>query len=151
MAYVFDRHSQARRWLTKSIEINEAYDPSKDVYIPRGRIVNVEYGENIGFEKNIERPSVILSRNSSNHSSGNVIVAPLTDKENKRKRNGEIHLLDSQYILLKENYPGLKYDSIIQCEDMRVVSKARLGDLLDTVSKEDMRAINKRLKFILSL
>lgn len=151
MAYKFNRHHQAKKWLHKSIEINEAYEPSKDKYIPRGRVVNVNYGENIGFEKNLERPSVILSTNSSNQSSGNVLVAPLTDKENKRKKDGKIHLLDSHYILLKEHYPGLKYDSIVQCEDLRVVSKARLGDLLETVNKEDLKAINKRLKYILEL
>lgn len=151
MDYKYNRHEKAKKWLNKSIEINEGYEPAKDKYIPRGRIVNVNYGENIGFEKNEERPSVIVSVNSSNQSSGNVLVVPLTKKRNKQKGGRPFKLLKSQYLLLKLNYEGLSYDSVVQCEDLRVVSKARLGDLLDTVNDEDMKAIDQRLKYILDL
>lgn len=151
MPYKYNRHHKARRWLDKSIEINEKYEPEKDKYIPRGRIVNVNYGENIGFEKNEERPSVVVSVNSSNESSGNILVVPLTKKENKQKGGRPFRLLKSQYLLLNKHYTGLSYDSIVQCEDLRVVSKARLGDLLDTVMEEDMKEIDKRLRYILDL
>lgn len=149
MAY--NRHNQAAKWLVESIEINEKYNPRNDAFIPRGRIVNVNYGENIGFEKNSMRPSVIVSVDSSNQRSGNVIVVPMTKKNNKQKGNQPFRLLRSQYLLLKEKYPGLAFDSVVQCEDIRVVSKARLGDLLDTVTDEDMKEIDRRLRFILSL
>ncbi|EIM05326.1 transcriptional modulator of MazE/toxin, MazF [Planococcus antarcticus DSM 14505] len=151
MAYEYKRHYRAKKWLDKSIAINESYEPSKDKYIPRGRIVNVNYGENIGFEKNEERPSVVVSVNSSNQSSGNVLVVPLTKKQNKQKGGRPFRLLKSQYLLLNEKYTGLSYDSIVQCEDLRVVSKARLGDLLDTVNDDDMKEIDKRLKYMLDL
>ena len=151
MTFKFIRHTEAMKWLVKSTEINERYKPTNHKYIPRGRVVNVNYGENIGYEKNLVRPSIVVSVDSSNQSSGNVIVVPLTKKENKTKDGRPFKLLKSQYLLLMANYTGLTYDSIVQCEDMRVVSKARLGNLLDTVSEDDMNEINKRLSYILDL
>lgn len=149
MAY--NRHKQAMKWLVTSTEINERYNPANHSYIPRGRIVNVNYGENIGYEKNQLRPSVVVSVDSSNQSSGNVIVVPLTKKENKQQNGQPLRLLKSQYLLMQSNYSGLTYDSIVQCEDIRVVSKARLGNLLDTVSAIDMKEIDKRLSYILDI
>jgi mRNA interferase MazF len=149
MAY--NRHIEAMRWLVAATNINERYTPAMNTFIPRGRIVNVNYGENIGYEKNLVRPSIVVSVDSSNQSSGNVIVVPLTKKENKTKDGRPFKLLKSQYLLVKSNYTGLTYDSIVQCEDLRVVSKARLGNLLDTVSEDDMEEINKRLSYILDL
>ena len=151
MPYKYNRHEKAKLWLNTSIQINEEYNPATDKYIPRGRIVNVNYGENIGFEKNEIRPSVVVSVNSSNQSSGNIVVVPLTKKQNKQKGDRPFRLLKSQYLLLNEKYAGLTYDSVVQCEDLRVVSKARLGDLLDTVSEEDLKEIDKRLKYMLDL
>lgn len=149
MAY--NRHKEAMKWLVTSTEMNERYNPANHSYIPRGRVVNVNYGENIGYEKNLIRPSIVVSVDSSNQSSGNVIVVPLTKKENKERGGRTFKLLKSQYLLLKANYSGLAFDSIVQCEDMRVVSKARLGNLLDTVSEDDMKEIDKRLSYILDL
>ena len=149
MAY--SRHLEAMKWLVEATEINESYNPKNHKFIPRGRIVNVNYGENIGFEKSLTRPSIIVSVDSSNQSSGNVLVVPMTKKANKTKDGRPFRLLKSQYLLLKANYTGLAFDSIVQCEDIRSVSKARLGDLLDTVSENDMKEIDKRLNFILGL
>lgn len=149
MAY--NRHKEAMKWLVESTDINETYNPKNDNFIPRGRIVNVNYGENIGFEKNLIRPSVIVSVDSSNQTSGNVLVVPMTKKQNKNKGGRPFRLLRSQYILLKDKYTGLTFDSIVQCEDIRSVSKARLGDLLDTVNEDDMKEIDKRLSFMLGL
>lgn len=149
MAY--NRHKEAMKWLVEATEINETYNPRNHNFIPRGRVVNVNYGENIGYEKSLTRPSIIVSVDSSNQSSGNVLVVPLTKKMNKTKNSRPFRLLKSQYLLLKTNYTGLAFDSIVQCEDIRSVSKARLGDLLDTVSEDDMKEIDKRLNFILGL
>lgn len=149
MAY--NRHKQAMKWLVEATEKNESYHPGAYTFIPRGRIVNVKYGENIGFEKNLTRPSIVVSADSSNQSSGNILVVPLTKKDNKTKDSRPFRLLKSQYLLLNSNYTGLSFDSVVQCEDIRSVSKARLGNFLDTVAKEDMDEINKRLRFILNL
>lgn len=147
----YERHKEAMKWLVEATEMNERYNPKENTFIPRGRIVNVNYGENVGFEKNKTRPSVIVSVDSSNQSSGNVIVVPLTKKANKSKDGRPFRLLKSQYLLLKSSYSGLIFDSVVQCEDIRVVSKVRLGDLIDTVSDKDMTEIDKRLKYMLNV
>lgn len=52
--------------------------------------------------------------------------------------------------LLKTKYK-LKYDSIVQCEDIRIVSKARVGDVIDFVDKADMKQIEKRMKYFFDI
>lgn len=151
MPWKYNRHLQAMQWLVEATELNEGYEPSKDTFIPRGRIVNVRFGENVGFEKNSKRPAVIVSVDSSNQRSGNVIVVPLTTKSRKTASGKGLRLLKSQYLLKQDKYPGLSFDSIVQCEDIRSVSKARLEDLLDTVNEEDMQQIDRRLSYILDL
>lgn len=147
----YNRHLEAMKWLVEATDLNESYSLGNYTFIPRGRIVNVNYGENVGFEKNLTRPSIIVSVDSSNQSSGNVLVIPMTKKTNKAKGGRPFRLLRSQYLLLKSNYTGLAFDSVVQCEDIRSVSKARLGDLLDTVTEEDMKEIDKRLSYIIGL
>jgi mRNA interferase MazF len=34
----------------------------------------------------------------------------------------------------------------VQCEDIRVVSKVRLGDLIQEIDNDDMKEIKKRIK-----
>lgn len=148
---IYNRHLEAMKWLVEATDLNEGYSLGNYTFIPRGRIVNVNYGENVGFEKNLTRPSIIVSVDSSNQSSGNVLVIPMTKKTNKAKGGRPFRLLRSQYLLLKSNYTGLAFDSVVQCEDIRSVSKARLGDLLDTVTEEDMKEIDKRLSYIIGL
>jgi len=151
MPWQYNRHLQAMQWLAEATELNEGYDTSKNAFIPRGRIVNVKFGENIGFEKNSKRPAVVVSVDSSNQTSGNVIVAPLTTKSRKTASKRPFRLLKSQYLLKQEKYEGLAFDSIVQCEDIRSISKARLEDLLDTVDEEDMQQIDRRLSYMLDL
>ncbi|MGM8216661.1 type II toxin-antitoxin system PemK/MazF family toxin [Bacillaceae bacterium W0354] len=58
--------------------------------------------------------------------------------------------MPTHYKLFKSKYK-LKLDSIVQCEDIRVINKSRIGDVIDFVSKSDMEKIDKRLKTLLDL
>lgn len=144
---MYKRHKELMQWTFRKTRINETMHTNKkrSHFFPRGSIVSVYLGENIGFEKGGTRPAVIVSNDMNNRASGNVVIIPLTDESNKPKR-----LLPSQYRLFKSNYK-LSLNSIVQCEDIRVVSKARLGNVIDFVNKEDMKNINKRIKTMLAL
>jgi mRNA-degrading endonuclease toxin of MazEF toxin-antitoxin module len=100
-----------------------------------------DFGINIGAEKQKQRPVVILSGGDVNKSS-KVVVVSLTDAENKlRSDNG--HPIKKSWILVKgikpisiitnqtaynnaPKYLFLDKDSVIQCEEINIVSKARL-------------------------
>jgi mRNA interferase MazF len=140
--YKYTRHAQAIRWFALQTKINDKYNGSIGHFFPRGSVVTVFFGENVGYEKTGARPAVVLSNDTINRFSGNVLVAPLTDVANKSGKK----LLSTQYVLTQKKNPFLKMDSILQCEDMRVVSKARIGDLIGFVHPDDMLQVNKRIK-----
>jgi len=144
---MYSRHREAIEWFSKKVRINERYDGSVGHFFPRGSVVTVSFGENVGFEKAGVRPALCISNDTNNRKNGNVAVIPLTDKSNKSDRQ----LLPTQYALFKGKYSFLRLDSIVQCEDMRIVSKARIGHVLGFVSNDDLRRIEKRLKTFLGL
>lgn len=150
MAYNYNRYAELIRWTSLLAKINANYQGGSGHFFPRSAIVNVFFGENVGYEKSGSRPAVVVSNDSFNQTSGNIVVVPLTNVKNKTQKNKQLKLLKSQYLLQKSKYK-LKYDSIVQCEDIRVVSKARIGDLIDFVDDNDMKNIERRLKYTLDL
>lgn len=105
-------------------------------------------GENIGHEKSrLEaRPCLIISNNRINYNATNVIVIPLT-KEIKYKDTSHVELkYEWHYVLKKEKYSKLNFDSAIQCEDIRCISKARLGKFICMIDLYDLGEIRKRVK-----
>lgn len=146
----YNRHSNFIRWISFQTKMNENYQGGQGHFFPRSAIVSVFLGENVGYEKSGKRPAVVVSTDTNNRTNGNIAVIPLTKIDNKRDKQGNVRLLNSQYKLNKSKYK-LTYDSVVQCEDMRVVSKERVGDVIDFVDSTDMQAINKRLKYFLSL
>ncbi|QQK75196.1 type II toxin-antitoxin system PemK/MazF family toxin [Salicibibacter cibarius] len=85
MAYKFKRHGDHIRWFALQTKINENYTGGSGHFFPRKAIVSVFFGENIGYEKSGLRPSVVVSNDANNKTSGNIAVVPLTKIENKKK------------------------------------------------------------------
>lgn len=118
------------QWLNKKLKLNTYSIDNKTKLmnwkINRGQIYTCFLGENIGFEKSkmAARPCIIVSTQRINHESGNVIIIP---------------------------HPKLQFDSVIQCEDIRCVSKARLSKFICNVRSDDMNNIKKRLKNALQI
>jgi len=148
--YEYDRHSEAIRWFSFKTHINENYKGGAGHFFPRRAIVNVFLGENIGHELNGLRPAIVVSLDATNKTSGNVAIVPLTKAPNKI-RDGRIKLLKTQYLLKRSKYPVLKYDSVVLCECIRVVSKARIGDLIGYVTPEDMKKIERAIRYFLAV
>ena len=144
---MYTRHKEAIDWFSKKIKINERFVGGTGHFFPRGAVVSVSLGENIGFEKAGIRPALCISNDTNNRKNGNVAVIPLTDLSNKGGRP----LLPTQFIMYKSKYSFLRLDSIVQCEDMRIVSKARIGNVLGFISKTDLQSIEKRIKTFLAL
>ena len=118
-------------------------------------------GFNIGEEKNKMRPVLVISNNKINRS-GKVVVICITDAIGKLNQN-DLPSQDSWYLLysdtmddkkmyragrkIKFNQKANKFldkDSVVQCEEIRSISKARLNRNKGCIGKID----NEDLKFI---
>lgn len=118
--------------------------------IPMFSIYTCLLGENVGFEKgdNKSRPVLVVSTNQINTRSGNVVIIPLS--KNIKWKNPERRILkyNSHYVLYKSKYPQLTFDSAVQCEDIRCVSKCRLGTYICNLNDPyDIKQIKERLKY----
>lgn len=105
--------------------------------IKQGDIYIVSVDDSLGSEQNYKngRPALIVQNNIGNNFSTTTIIAPLT-KQTKKP-------MPTHYLLKKENYPFLKYDSLVLCEQIRVVDKnARKTERkIGHINKQDLSNI----------
>ncbi|MBA5850259.1 type II toxin-antitoxin system PemK/MazF family toxin [Clostridium sp. cel8] len=151
-----DKAKKLARWFCVKMYLQEKHENNnfRNWFTVRGDIYTCHFGENIGDEKcGLGRPVLIVSADNINKKSGNVIVVTLSKnikwKDPQTKRNLKY---STHYVLKKSKYPQLACDSVVQCEDIRVVSKARLGQYICSVDlSTDMKQIRKRLKSALQI
>lgn len=128
----------------------------------RGAVHFCHFGENIGCEQNEERPVVIVSNNTVNSTSGNVLVVPLTKNLKVRtvpktrepvltKDGKPIPRFQSHYFLFKSKYDFLAFDSAAKTEETTSVSKIRLKEHLGNLDEEDINRLENRLKWSFGL
>ena len=125
-----------------------------NVKYPRGAVYACYFGENIGHEKSrLEaRPCVIVSNNRINYKSTCIIVIPMTKEIKYANASTKSELkYEWHYVLKKAKYAQLNFDSAVQCEDIRCVSKSRMGKYICAIDKVDMDEIKKRLKRTLQI
>lgn len=151
----FNKYEAMYRWICFKLRLQEKFERNNQIHVnyPRGAIYTCYMGMNIGHEKSrLEaRPCLIVSTDEINRKSSNVIIIPLS-KEIKYKHGSNTELAyDWHYVLKKAKYSRLNYDSAVQCEDIRCVSKSRMGKFITKVTPEDMNEIKKRLKSTLQL
>lgn len=158
-------------WIKEKMNYHKQsdYKSIKHKQINQMEIWICDFGYNIGQEKNKKRPVIILSNNRANRS-GKVLVAPITDAANKIN-NSNLPIQNTWYLLYSEtrilskmfkpnrvipknatSYYWLDKDSIIQCEEMTSVSKARLlkskiGDL----EKDDWNKLIKKINNVFDI
>lgn len=143
------------RWSCHKLRLQEKFERKNQIHVkyPRGAIYACYMGVNIGHEKSrLEaRPCLIVSTDEINFKSTNIIIVPLS-KEIKYKKGSTTELAyDWHYVLRKSKYKDLNYDSAIQCEDIRCISKSRMGKFITKINSEDMQEIKKRLKRTLQI
>lgn len=112
-----------------------------ETFYKRGDIVYVDYADNVGSEQGGVRPSVVVSNNKGNEKGPTLVVIPMTTKSK--------HPLPTH--LLLRDAPGLPLDSIVLCEQIRVISKARVVRQTGSLPESSMRSLERRIKIALSL
>jgi len=96
--------------------------------------------EAVGSEQKESRPALVVQNNELNKALKTLIVAPMTDARN-------IHKLSPTHVLLKKDIGcGLDFDSVILCDQIRVVDKkerilCRTGSISSMILKEVDEAI----------
>jgi len=113
------------------------------VAIARGDVVLCDLNPIIGSEQAGIRPVVILQIDRANAASPHTIIAPFTSKIRRA-------ILPS-HVFIPAGNGGLIQDSVILCEQIRVIDKQRIVKKLGHLSDSYMGEIEKALLVILGL
>lgn len=125
-------------WLKTKLYLDTISHSARSRLIKRGQVYRCNFGCGIGSEMQKNRPAVIIQNNVGNSRSSNTIVIPITHDTStlpcvvnitpQTDVNGNI-VLDGQ----------------ANASNMMFVSKARLGDLMGSLPKSDMKEIDEAI------
>lgn len=113
------------------------------VEICRGDIVLVDLNPVTGTEQSGIRPSVIIQTDKANQVSPHTIIAPLTSKIRWA-------ILPS-HVFLQSDEAGLTQDSVILCEQLRVIDKRRIIKYNGKLSDDQIIKLNTAISAILDI
>ena len=111
-------------------------------YPARGDIWGVDLSPVLGHEQGGHRPALVVSVDAFNAGPAElVVVLPLTSKAKGIPFHIEIQPPEG----------GMKQVSYVKCEDIRSISRERLGERWGAVSGITLLQIEDRLKILLNL
>ncbi len=113
------------------------------VTISRGDVVLCDLNPVVGTEQAGVRPAVVLQIDRANAASPHTIIAPFTTKIRRA-------LLPS-HVFVPAGTGGLSQDSVVLCEQIRVMDKRRILRVLGRLDDSYMQNIAKALSAILGL
>lgn len=134
-------------WVNKKMDMNNDSLERKSTIPKRGEIWTCELGQNIGSEENKIRPVIVIQNNTGNEKGPTTIVVPISNRQKKIKVH--IQLRESDYILVKGE--AQKVTGTVLCEQIKVVSKVRLGRHIATLKDEFVKILDIKLKNSLEL
>lgn len=105
----------------------------KERRLPKiGEIYYMRFDGN-GCEQSGWRPGLVFQNNVGNAHSPNVIALPLTTAIKKKTQ--------PTHVVISAEGSGLKFDSMVLCENPERMSKARIGQYITTLSDDDMAKV----------
>jgi len=108
----------------------------------RGEVYDVDLGQPIGHEPAFGRPAVVVSVDTINNGPGGlVVVVPV----------GSAAYGLRSHVELDREPSGLDHTSFARCDQLRVISTARLLTKRGMVSPEQLLPIDQALRFVLDL
>ena len=131
-------------WTKTQIYLDTNSEKAKNRIVRRGEVYKCNFGIGIGSEMQKERPCVILQSDAGNINSSNVIVAPITHASKPIPTMAHI-------ITQKDSKGMVLLDRQVNLSNVQTVSKARLGNYITKLSKEDIKNINNSLYVSLGL
>lgn len=109
-----------------------------------GEIYTCDLGLNAGSELDNVRPCIVITSDKYNEKSTVITVIPISKKNKLFFHQVEINESTIEYV--ESNIQG-----IAKLEQIRTISKGRLGRKIGKMSPEGMELINKAIKFHFSL
>lgn len=133
-------------WIHTQSSLNAIAPNAAKRFVKRGQVYWCHFGLNIGSEmsKTTPRPAVVVSNFSTNKNSPNVVVVPVT--HNKATLPYLVPISP-----VNDASGNVILDGQADTADIICVSKARLGDLITTLSAPQMKAIDKSISISLDL
>lgn len=133
-------------WTNTKSYLNSIAPNAASRFVKRGQVYWCHFGLNIGSEmsKSTPRPAIVVSNFKTNKNSSNVIVVPVTHNQNKLP-----YLVPITPVTKADG--NVVLDGQADTADIICVSKARLGDLITTLSATQMRDIDKSISISLDL
>ncbi|HRQ39214.1 MAG TPA: type II toxin-antitoxin system PemK/MazF family toxin [Chloroflexota bacterium] len=113
------------------------------VRISRGDIVLCDLNPVIGTEQASIRPAVIVQIDRANSASPHTIIIPFTTKIGRA-------LLPS-HVFFPAGVGNLKQDSVLLCEQVRVVDKRRIIRVLGHLDETTMQNVANGVRVIMGL
>jgi len=113
------------------------------VTISRGDIALCDLNPVIGTEQAGVRPVVVLQMDRANAASPHTIIAPFTTKIHRA--------LLSSHVFVPTGAGGLNQDSVLLCEQIRVIDKQRIIRILGRLDDTTMQQVAIALSAILGL
>ena len=110
----------------------------------RGDVFIVNLDPAKGAEKKKARPCLVIQNDVGNRFSPLTIVAVITSQKDIKKK----YPTD---IWIDKGHGGLDYPSIIQCDQIRTIDKARLLKKLGSLGSVSIKEVDKALKISLDL
>ena len=113
------------------------------VIISRGDIVLCDLNPVVGSEQAGIRPVLVLQIDRANAVSPHTIIAPFTTKIRQ--------VLLPSHVFVAAGEGGLDQDSILLCEQIRVIDKRRIVNVLGQLSVESLQQVEDAVRVILGL
>ena len=125
-------------WLKTKLYLDSISQNARSRAIKRGQVYRCNFGCGIGSEMQKERPAVVIQNDVGNNRSGNTIVIPITHDTSTLPCVADI-------TPLTDENGNVILDGQANASNMMCVSKARLGDLVGSLSKADMKKIDEAI------
>ena len=125
-------------WLKEKLWLNSnAINASRRI-VKRGEVYECNFGVGVGSEERKKRPCVILQNDTANKNSAIVLVAPITHTE---KLSPVVVPIAEQ----KDMDGTIILDGYVLVGNMTSVSKARLGKKIASLTKSEMKDVEKAM------
>lgn len=125
-------------WTKEMLMMNIKEKNMRNISPKRGEVWTCNFGENVGCEIGKPRPCVIIQNDIGNAKSATTIVLPISSKEVQLPTH--VGLEEDSLIFIEDELAG----SVIT-EQIRAVSKARLGRKIGSLSEKTMKKIEEAL------
>lgn len=134
-------------WLKTKSRLNSISSSAGTRFVKRGQVYWCHFGINIGSEmsKTSPRPAIIVQNYIGNSKSPNTIVVPVTHD------SGNLPCLVPLTPIVDSSSGKIILDGQANTANIVCISKARLGDLITTVSNADMKKVDDSMAQTLEL